>query len=120
MTSNRKCLFCGIAAGTEPSQTLYADDRFVVFKDIHPVAPVHLLIVPRTHITSVAELTPDDAQLVGGMVVLARTIAEQQGIAGSGYRLVFNVHDNGGQFEDHLHLNIIGGTKLGPMVGRVK
>lgn len=112
---NAECLFCKIAEGTIPSTVVYADDEVVAFNDIHPVAPVHVLIVPRRHVASVAELADGDARLVESMITRARAIAEEKGIAGSGYRLVFNVRDHGGQVVDHLHLHLIGGKKLGPM-----
>jgi len=114
------CLFCGIASGTVPSTKEYEDDTLVVFADIHPVAPVHLLVVPRKHIASVADLSADDERLVGVMVMRAKEIAAKKGIAKDGYRLVFNVRDHGGQFVDHLHLHLIGGAKLGPMASALK
>lgn len=112
---NPDCLFCKIAAGEVPATTVYEDREVVAFNDIRPVAPVHVLVVPRKHIVSVAELGDEDVALVGTMITRARSIAEAQGIAGPGYRLVFNVRDHGGQIVDHLHLHIIGGKKLGSM-----
>jgi len=117
---NPDCLFCRIASGAVPSTNEYEDDTLVVFADIHPVAPVHLLVIPRKHITSVADLTGDDAALVGEMVMRAKEIAAKKGIAKDGYRLVFNVRDHGGQVVDHIHLHIIGGAKLGPMTSAFK
>lgn len=114
------CLFCGIVAGTIPSTKEYEDETLVVFADIHPVAPVHLLVVPRKHIPSAADLTADDRTLVGEMVLCAKEIAAKKGIAQDGYRLVFNVRDHGGQVVDHLHLHLIGGVKLGPMASAFK
>ncbi|MFH0829179.1 MAG: histidine triad nucleotide-binding protein [Candidatus Kerfeldbacteria bacterium] len=110
-----ECLFCRIASGAVPSNKVFEDDHLVAFSDIRPVAPLHILLVPRKHIASVAELTEIDEQLVGEMVLRARQIAEQQGIATKGYRLVFNVRSHGGQVVDHIHLHIIGGKKLGAM-----
>jgi histidine triad (HIT) family protein len=109
------CLFCGIARGTIPSTKEYEDDTLVVFADIHPVAPVHLLVIPRKHIASVADLSDVDRALISEMVMRAKDIAAKKGIAKDGYRLVFNVRDHGGQVVDHIHLHIIGGAKLGPM-----
>ncbi len=112
---NSDCLFCRIASGSIPSTKEYEDDDLVVFADIHPVAPVHLLVIPRKHIASVADLSADDTGLVGEMVMRAKEIAAKKGIAKDGYRLVFNVRDHGGQVIDHIHLHIIGGERLGPM-----
>lgn len=109
------CLFCGIVEGTVPSTRVFADDRLVAFEDIHPVAPTHILIVPRAHIASVADMTDEHKELVGEMVVRAKTIAEERGIDRDGYRLVFNVRSHGGQVVDHVHLHVIGGKKLGRM-----
>ncbi len=109
------CLFCQIVAGTVPSTKVYADQRVVAFEDIHPAAPVHVLLVPRKHIASVADLEPADEQLVGEMVWRAKLIAAERGVAEDGYRLVFNVRKHGGQVIDHLHLHLLGGKRLGSM-----
>ncbi len=112
---NRDCLFCGIAQGAVPSTRVFADERLVAFNDIHPVAPTHVLIVPRAHIASVADMTADHAGLIGEMVLRAKAIAEERRIDRDGYRLVFNVRSHGGQVVDHIHLHLIGGNKLGRM-----
>lgn len=112
---NSDCLFCGIVHGTVPSTKVFADDLLVAFEDIRPVAPTHVLIVPRTHLASVAELTGEHEALVGAMVMRAKAIAEARGIDREGYRLVFNVRSHGGQIVDHIHLHLIGGKKLGRM-----
>lgn len=113
---NSDCLFCKIVAGSVPATRMYEDDEVSAFADIHPVAPVHVLLVPRQHIPSVAELKPEDEALVARLVSRAKTLAEELGIADQGYRLVFNVRHNAGQIVDHLHLHLIGGKKLGPLV----
>lgn len=103
------CLFCKIANHELPSDMLYEDDDYVVFKDIHPQAPVHLLIVPKTHIRSVNDIAPEHTELVGGLFTLAAQIAQNQGINKSGYKLLFNVEKGGGQEIFHLHLHLFGG-----------
>ena len=88
----------------------------MVFPDIRPAAPVHLLILPKAHVLrSMAELTPELEPMVGRMMRLAKHLAEEQGIAEDGYRLVFNVRHHGGQEVDHLHLHLLGGQPLGPL-----
>ena len=101
------CLFCKIAAGELPSETLYADSRVRAFRDLHPKAPVHILIVPKKHIASVADLAHGDAALVGEMIIAAKLVAAQEGLPG--YKLVVNVGREGGQVIDHLHLHLLGG-----------
>ncbi len=109
MVSN--CLFCNIAKGKVPSEFLFEDDSFVVFRDINPHAPVHLLIVPKKHIRSINDLTEDDREIVGQMFMIAKEMAKKEGIDKSGYRLFFNVEKGGGQEIFHLHLHLIGGWK---------
>lgn len=110
------CLFCKIAARQLPSQAVYEDGELYVFPDIRPKAPVHLLIIPKEHLLrSVAEMTETQAELLGRMLYRAKVLAEQQGIAHDGYRLVFNVRHHGGQEVDHLHLHLLGGQSLGPL-----
>ncbi|WDP92842.1 MAG: histidine triad nucleotide-binding protein [Desulfobacter sp.] len=103
------CLFCKIVNREVPSEFLFEDDDYVVFRDINPAAPVHLLIVPKQHIRSVNELEPGQEALVGGLFTLAGKMAEEQGVNRSGYKLLFNVEKGGGQEIFHLHLHLIGG-----------
>ena len=105
------CLFCKIVNRTIPSEFLYEDDNYVVFKDINPAAPVHLLLVPKTHIRSINDLESGHENLVGGLFTLAGKMAEQQGVSQSGYKLLFNVEKGGGQEIFHLHLHLLGGWK---------
>jgi len=105
------CLFCRIAAGRSDTQFLYEDDNLVVFRDIHPHAPVHLLIVPKSHIRSVNDLQDGDRELLAEMFMTAREMARRQGIDRSGYKLLFNVERGGGQVIFHLHLHLLGGWK---------
>lgn len=104
-----ECLFCRIVNGEVPTAFLFEDERCVVFRDIHPAAPVHLLIVPRKHIRSVNDLAPEDAAVVGRLFMVAKDMARQQGVDRSGYKLLFNVEKGGGQVIFHLHLHLIGG-----------
>ena len=106
------CLFCRIANHELPAKMAYEDDRVVAFHDIHPQAPVHVLICPRKHIPTLNDVTADDAALIAYMFDVARKIAEQFGVAQKGYRTVFNVNAEAGQSVFHLHLHVIGGRKL--------
>jgi len=112
----KKCLFCQIANREIPADVTYEDKLVTAFKDISPKAPVHILVVPKKHIESVDHIDPKDQELIGHMIMIAQKIARDQKIADAGYRLVFNVKKNGGQFVDHIHLHILGGKKLGDMV----
>lgn len=106
------CIFCKIIADEIPSDRLYQDGRVTAFRDINPVAPTHILIVPNRHIASINELTKTDEQLVGQLFTTARQLAEQEGIQESGYRLIINTGNDGGQEVQHLHLHLIGGHKM--------
>ena len=103
------CLFCKIVNREVPSEFLYEDDEYVVFRDINPAAPVHLLLVPKRHIRSANDLESTDEALVGGLFTLAGKMAVREGVAQSGYKLLFNVEKGGGQEIFHLHLHLIGG-----------
>jgi histidine triad (HIT) family protein len=107
------CLFCEIVAGRIPARVLYQDDEVIAFHDISPQAPSHTLIIPRKHITSLLELTPEDDLLMGSLVRKARDLAQQAGLAENGFRLVFNCGDDAGYSVYHIHLHLIGGRKLG-------
>ena len=103
------CLFCRIVAGEIPSDRVHEDDQVIAFRDIAPRAPTHILVIPRAHIASAAELTEADGPLLGRLFGAAAQIAREQGIADAGYRLVTNVGRWGGQTVDHLHLHLMGG-----------
>ena len=107
------CIFCGIVSGSLPTELIYESDQIVAFRDITPQAPTHVLIVPREHIESVASLNEAHTGLLGEMFLAAQTLAGQEGIGDSGYRLVFNCGRAAGQSVDHLHLHVLGGRKLG-------
>ena len=111
------CVFCKIAAGEIASEILYRDEEVVAFRDISPQAPVHLLIVPRKHIPSLAHLSAADLPLMGNMVDIANQLARREGIAESGYRLVVNCGKDGGQVISHLHLHLLGGQTLSVRMG---
>ncbi|MGA8186012.1 MAG: histidine triad nucleotide-binding protein [Terriglobia bacterium] len=105
------CLFCRISRGETPTEFLFENDILVVFKDIHPAAPVHLLIVPKKHIRSINDLQDADQPILSELFMAARDMAAQCGVAKSGYRLFINVERGGGQVIFHLHLHLIGGWK---------
>ena len=105
----KNCLFCQIANGEMSTDILFENDILAVFKDIKPAAPVHLLIVPKKHIRSINDLSDEDRPILSELLMTAKDMAERQGIAGSGYRLFFNVERGGGQVVFHLHLHLIGG-----------
>lgn len=106
------CLFCKVAAGEIPATVLYEDEDVVAFRDISPVAPTHVLIIPRKHIASVNHLQPEDAGLVGRLLLTARELAAELGIADEGYRLNINTNGGAGQTVYHLHLHLLGGRKF--------
>ncbi|MDO8601497.1 MAG: histidine triad nucleotide-binding protein [bacterium] len=106
------CLFCKIAGKELSSEVVYEDEQFLAFKDINPVSPVHVLIIPRKHIETVEHLEAGDKELIGELFLTAKKVAKIQGVSESGYRLTFNVGKNAGQAVDHLHLHLIGGKKL--------
>jgi histidine triad (HIT) family protein len=106
------CIFCKIIAGEVPGEILYQDDQVTAFRDIHPVAPTHVLVIPNQHIASVNELETEDETLVGHLFTVARQLAEQESILDSGYRLIVNTGPHGGQVVYHLHLHLIGGQRM--------
>jgi histidine triad (HIT) family protein len=107
------CLFCKIIAGEIPGTIVYQDDRIVVLKDINPQAPTHVLVVPRRHIATLNDLTPEDDGLVGEMTRRAAAIAREHGHADRGYRTVLNCNAEAGQTVFHIHLHVLGCRKFG-------
>lgn len=107
------CLFCEIVAGKIPARVAYQDDTILAFHDINPQGPVHVLVVPKRHITSLTDLTPPDDALIGSLVRRARDLAKAQGLEERGYRLVFNAGDDAGYSVYHVHLHLVGGRRLG-------
>lgn len=106
------CLFCKIIAGQIPAALVYQDECLVVIKDINPQAPLHVLIIPRTHIATLNDLSPDDDGLVGSMFRRAAALAKEHGYHERGYRAVFNVNREAGQSVFHIHLHLLAGRAL--------
>ncbi len=106
------CLFCKIVSKEINASIVYEDDDFLAFRDINPVAPSHILIIPKRHIETVNELEETDALLMGRMLVIAKKIAAEEGLS-DGYRLVLNCEKDGGQEVFHIHLHLLGGRKMG-------
>ncbi|GAG18461.1 unnamed protein product [marine sediment metagenome] len=103
------CIFCKIAQGEIPADIVYKEEDFIVFRDIEPKAPVHILIIPKKHIVSVNHLEQEDKDLIGRLFLVTKKVAESIGLKEKGYKLVFNVGKGGGQTVDHLHLHLLGG-----------
>lgn len=110
-----ECIFCRIAAGDVPADVVDDDEYFVAFNDLHPLAPVHVLVIPREHVTSMAAIDRLPAGAVAGLLSFAARVARKTGVEGSGYRLVANTGADAGQEVMHLHWHIIGGRPLGGM-----
>ena len=106
------CIFCRIVSGDLPADIVGRSDHAVAFRDVSPQAPVHVLVIPRRHIENAATVERDDAEVMADMVVLARQVAQDDGIAESGYRLVFNVGEDATNSVPHLHLHVLGGRSL--------
>lgn len=111
------CLFCKIARGEIPSRKVYEDDEVLAFHDIHPVAPVHFMLIPKQHIVSLLEAEATQQELLGKMLLLAAQLAREQGLD-NGFRSVINSGKGGGQEVFHLHIHVIGGGNIPPMVRR--
>ena len=110
-----ECLFCKIIKGEIPSDIVYQNDEVVAFKDIHPRAPIHILIVPKHHIGSVATLTEKDAKELPHLFLAAKVIADKLGVKDRGFRTVFNIGPDSGMIVDHLHLHLLAGKRLAGM-----
>lgn len=112
-----ECIFCRIVAGRIPADIVYEDQDFLAFRDIMPVAPTHMLIIPKTHITSATELADAQQKLAGRLIIIAKNLAKKEGIARKGYRLVINCGPEGGQIVPHLHLHLLGGRQMDADLG---
>ena len=110
------CIFCKIARGEIPSKKIYEDEEIFAFHDINPVAPVHILIVTKREIPTVNDVTAEDEAALGRLFTAAAKIAAENDIAASGYRLIVNCNRDGGQEVFHIHMHLLGGRKLGPML----
>lgn len=108
----KDCLFCKIVSGEMDSDIIYKDDKVVVFPDINPQAPVHLLIVPRKHISSLNKISKEDNELIGHIYQVASDLASKKNIAESGYRIVSNCGKEGGQTVYHIHFHLLGGRTM--------
>ena len=117
MVGKMSCIFCQIVAGKVPSEILYQDEEVIAFRDINPQSPIHLIIIPKRHIPSLAHLSEAESSLIGDMVNVANQLARREGISESGYRLVINCGEQGGQLVPHLHMHLLGGRKLSGALG---
>jgi histidine triad (HIT) family protein len=106
------CIFCKIAAGEIPAGIVYQDKDFVAFRDIHPQAPVHVVVIPRLHISNIMEAKDNQAELLGRLLLVSRKVAEIEKVAISGFRLVFNYGEDANLVVPHLHMHLLGGKKL--------
>ncbi len=115
----QKCVFCDIVAGKIPATILYQDDKAIAFRDIHPQAPTHFLVIPNQHVPSMAELSSEHKDLATHLIFVAHEVAKREGLATveKGYRLVINYGREGGQEVPHVHLHIIGGRPLTGIMG---
>lgn len=109
------CIFCKIVAGEIPSEQLYKDELVTAFRDISPRTPTHILIIPNLHYSSLAEMGDEEAETLGRIVSVANHLAKQEGVAESGYRLLTNIGDDGGQEVYHTHFHLLGGRRVGPI-----
>ncbi len=107
------CIFCKIASGEIPATIVYQDEDVVVFRDLHPQAPQHVLLIPRRHIASSTDLTEEDGPLLAHIYTTAKKVAQQLGVDQSGYRVITNVGPDAGQSVFHLHFHLLGGRELG-------
>lgn len=107
-----QCIFCKIVAGEIPSTKVHEDDQVLAFRDLHPQAPTHILIIPKRHIATLNDLQEGDEALVGRIFLVAKQLAAQEGLAEAGYRTVFNCNKGGGQEVYHIHLHLLGGRQM--------
>ena len=110
------CLFCKIVKGEIPSEKVYEDSEILAFKDINPAAPIHILVIPKKHITSIAHIQKEDEALIGKIYSVINKIAEELGVKEKGYRVIVNCGKDGGQDVMHLHFHLLAGRKLGEKI----
>ena len=110
------CLFCKIINKEIPSTIVYEDEEILAFRDIHPVTPVHILVIPKKHITSLVELEKEDEAVIGRIYTVINEIAKKEGILEKGFRVIVNCGEDGGQEVKHLHFHLLGGKKLGTKI----
>ena len=109
------CIFCRIVSGDLPSEILYQDEEVIAIRDINPQAPTHVLVMPKVHITSIADVTDEQGALLARLVYVANLLAKREGIADKGYRLITNYGPDAGQAVPHLHFHLLGGRELGAL-----
>jgi histidine triad (HIT) family protein len=114
-TKDGSCLFCRIVAGELPADRLYDDDRILAFKDIHPQAPFHALVIPKVHVATLNDFTPEQSDLIGALLLTAKRLAADHGMPG--YRVAMNVNREGGQVVFHAHLHVLGGRPMKSVLG---
>lgn len=112
MVEGSDCIFCRIGAGEMDAKVVHESGEVIAFHDLDPRAPVHVLIIPKRHIASVTEIEEGDAGVMGALLVAARAVAEKEGIAESGFRMVLNAGGDAGQSVAHVHLHVLGGRRL--------
>ncbi|HAT51417.1 MAG: histidine triad nucleotide-binding protein [Nitrospirae bacterium] len=110
------CLFCKIIQGKIPAQKVYEDEHVLAFHDIHPQAPTHVLVIPKTHWATLDDVTPDDKNLLGHLLERTAHVARMLALGNAGYRTIINTKSHGGQEVFHIHIHILGGRPLGRMV----
>ncbi len=114
---NNKCIFCKIVNKEIPTKILHEDDLVIAFADIKPIAPLHILIIPKEHIEKITDLNENQEMLAGRMIMVAKKLAEEHGTAEGGYKLLFRVGRDGGQEVPHIHLHLLGGGPLKEIIG---
>lgn len=114
------CVFCKIARKEIPADIVYEDDDIIAFRDAHPIAPVHVLVIPKRHIESIADIADKDTMLMGKLIAAAKKIAEDLKISEKGYKLLFRVGQHGGQEIQHIHLHLLGGARLSENIHPIK
>lgn len=110
------CIFCKIIEGKVPSEKVYEDDEILAFKDIHPAAPIHVLIIPKKHIATLMDIKDEDSSLMGKIIQTAKLIAKQLGIEEKGFRLIANCGPDSGQEVMHIHFHLLAGRTMGPKI----
>lgn len=111
-----ECIFCKIIEGRIPSEKVYEDEEIIAFRDIEPVAPVHILVIPKKHIPALTNLNKEDEAVIGRIYTVINQIAEKENIKEKGFRVIVNCGEDGGQEVKHVHFHLIGGKKLGPKI----
>ena len=113
---DENCLFCKIIKGEIPSSKVYEDEEILAFNDINPAAPIHVLVIPKKHISSLIDITEEDEKVIGKIYGVINKIAQKEGILDKGYRVIINCGEDGGQVVKHIHFHLLGGKKMGVKV----